>query len=472
MKKIILYILALSVTASGCKKYLNVNTDPNNPADVQENLLLVPTETAVSTDLAGGALTIGNYVSVAVVTNYWTQQLALNQLFPQNDTYRVRPDDMDQQFLAIYSTILQNLRIMDSKAGTLKHHSYGVIAKVLTAYTLGYVTDMWGDVPWSQALNGALHPVYDKQEDVYKTLQSMLDSAIAENALDPGAFTPGPDDLLFGGDMGKWVKFAYTLKARFYMHLTKAPGYDAATQSNLALTALQNGFASADDQALFAAYSNNSGSENPWFENVAPTAGPTVLASTFVNFLTNNNDPRLPIIAKKGSGGSYLGRVIGTLPAPNYKVYSNVNSYYAAAAAPQTLLNYPEALFLKAEAIFRTSGAAAATPVYVSAINSHMSALGLDTGSAPVLAYLAARGTLTAANGIQRIMEEKDIANFLSIENFTDWRRTGFPALTIVQNPYVPAIPRRFPYPLAELTSNPQPQQSANITDRVWWDAQ
>lgn len=100
--------------------------------------------------------------------------MALNQLFPQNDTYRVRPDDMDQQFLAIYSTILQNLRIMDSKAETLKHRSYGVIAKVLTAYTLGYVTDMWDDIPWSHAFNGALHPVHDKQEDVCKTLQSML----------------------------------------------------------------------------------------------------------------------------------------------------------------------------------------------------------------------------------------------------------------------------------------------------------
>jgi hypothetical protein len=472
MKKIIIYMLAFAVCSAGCKKYLDVNTDPNNPADVQEPLLLVPTQTAISTDLAGGALTIGNYVAVAVVTNYWTQQLALNQLFPQNDTYRVRPDDMDQQFLAIYSTILQNLRIIDSKAETLKHHSYGVVAKILTAYTLGYVTDMWGDIPWSQALNGALHPVYDRQEDVYKTLQTMLDSAIAESALDPGTITPGADDLLYGGDMDKWVKFAYTLKARFYMHLTKAPGHNAATQSGLALNALQNGFADASDQALFAAYSDNSGSENPWFENVDPTAGPTVLASTFVNFLTGTGDPRLPIIAKKGSGGNYLGRVIGTIPAPNYKVYSGINSYYADAASPQALLNYPEALFLKAEAVFRTAGAAAATPVYISAINSHMSALGLDTTSAPVLAYLAARGPLTAANGIQRIMEEKDIANFLSIENFTDWRRTGFPALAIVQNPYVSAIPRRFPYPLAELTSNPQPQQTANITDRVWWDAQ
>ena len=474
MKKIVKNIIPFSlvlVLATGCKKYLDVNKDPNNPSDVQEALLLVPVETAVSTTLAGGSLTIGNYTAAAVVTSYWTQQLALNQLFPQHDTYRVRPDDLDQQFLVIYSTILQDLRIINRKAETQKHHSYGVVAKILTAYTMGYVTDLWGDAPYSQALDGALHPVYDKQEDVYKALQSLLDSAIAENALDPGALTPGSDDFLYHGDMSKWEKFAYTLKARYYMHLTKAPGYNATTQAGLALTALQNGFGAQSDEASFAAYSNNSGSESPWYENINPTVGPNVLASTFVDFLTANSDPRLPVIATKGSGGNYVGRVIGSNPAPTSTVYSNINTFYAGIAAPQSIQSYSEAEFLKAEAVFRISGAAAATPVYINAINSNMNKLGLDTTSAPVLAYLAARGTLTPGNALQRIMEEKDIANFLSIENFTDWRRTGFPALAIVQNPYVPSMPRRLPYPLAELTSNPQPQQSALITDRVWWDA-
>ena len=475
MKKIINYILPLallSTIGTGCKKYLDVNKDPNNPPDVQESLLLVPVETAISTSLAGGSLTIGNYVAAGVVTNYWMQELALNQLFPQNDTYRVRPDDMDQQMLVIYSTILQDLKIMNRKAEAQKHHSYGAVAKILTAYTLGYVTDLWGDIPYSKAFDGALHPTYDKQEDVYKTIQSLLDSAITENALDPGALTPGSDDFLYHGDMAKWQKFAYTLKARFYMHLTKAPGYNAATQAGLALTALQKGFTGPADEASFAAYSDNSGSENPWFENLEPSVGPTVMATTFVDFLKGHNDPRMPLLITKGSGGNYLGRVIGTNPAPDVTVYSLPNDAYAAIDAPQAILTWSEALFIKAEATFRTTGAAAATPIYVNAINSHMSWLGLDTTSAPVQTYLAARGTLTAGNGIQRIIEEKNVANFLSIENFTDWRRTGFPTLSVIQNPSVPTMPRRLPYPLAELTSNPQPQQSAQITDRVWWDAQ
>src|ERR1700761_7228968 len=143
MKKIsyILSLAAAILLGTGCKKYLDVNTDPNNPADVQENLLLASTETAISTTLAGGALTIGNYTSIGQVTAYWTQQTALNQLPPQNDVYRVRPDDMDQQWLEIYSTIFQNLQLLNNKAEGHGNHAYGVIAKVLTAYTLGIVTD-------------------------------------------------------------------------------------------------------------------------------------------------------------------------------------------------------------------------------------------------------------------------------------------------------------------------------------------
>ena len=115
------------------------------------------------------------------------------------------------------------------------------------------------------------------------------------------------------------------------------------------------------------------------------------------------------------------------------------------------------------------SGFAAAEPVYQEAIKSHMSKLGVSNSD--VNAYLADRGTLTAANALQRIMEEKKIANFLSIENFNDWRRTGFPQLTKVPNA-LSDIPRRLLYPQVEITSNPKSVQSARLTDRVWWDRQ
>ena len=99
---------------------------------------------------------------------------------------------------------------------------------------------------------------------------------------------------------------------------------------------------------------------------------------------------------------------------------------------------------------------------------SHMNKLGVSASDAST--YLSSR-TLTSTNAKQLIIEEKNIANFLSLENFNDYRRTGFPVLPPVPNA-LSTVPRRVLYPEVEIISNPQPQQSAKLTDRVWWDAQ
>ncbi len=95
----------------------------------------------------------------------------------------------------------------------------------------------------------------------------------------------------------------------------------------------------------------------------------------------------------------------------------------------------------------------------------------LGISSASTTTYLATRGILTANNALQLIMEEKTITNYLSIENFNDWRRTGFPAIAKVPNALTD-IPRRFLYPQSEMIANPQSLHEATLTDRVWWDKQ
>jgi hypothetical protein len=476
--KFILSLLSVVILGSGCKKYLDVNADPNNPPDVQESLLLVPIETATATTVVGGSWTTGNYPTVAMTDAYLVQQMALNQLPPQIDEYQMRAADYDQMFLTLYSTILQNLNILNKKATVNGNHAYGAIAKILTAYNLGIITDSWGDIPYTNALNGALTPAYDKQEAIYAKMDLLLDSAIAEAAMDPGKAVPGGDDFLYNGDMTLWQKFAYSLKARNYIHLTKAPGHNAIDQSNAAIEFLKNGFQSNDEEAVFRAYKNSAGSESPWFLNIDAGQGGVVLSSTLIDSLVSRKDPRLPFIATKGSNDTYLGKPIGANPAPDVSVYSVLNNFYAAVDAPVYFFNYSEALFIKAEAIFRTSGPAAATPVYQAAMQSNFDKYKATLANnslkqeydSLVNIYMTNRGTLTAGNALQLIIEEKTIANFLSTENYNDWRRTGYPLLSIVQNPYIPTIPRRFPYPLAEETANPQPEQSLKITDRVWWD--
>ncbi|MBO9673456.1 MAG: SusD/RagB family nutrient-binding outer membrane lipoprotein [Sphingobacteriaceae bacterium] len=469
--KIIYYsiVTVLLLSFTGCKKFLDINQDPNNPTTVQESLILSPIELYTTTQIAAG------YPSVT--TAYWTQQLALNQESPNIDTYRITPTDVNNTWsFDLYPAIFYNLRKLISNADQKGNTAYSGVGKVLLAYNLAVCTDLWGDIPYSQAfqaLNGT-KPIYDSQESIYKVIQSTLDDAIAKLNSTSSGKAIGSDDFIYGGNLAAWKKFAYTLKARYYLRLSKAAGYNAATQADLALAALQNGFTSNADNASIT-YAGTAKAENPWYENTLPGAGGVVLSSNLVNILKTNNDPRLPILANPGSGNDYIGRTSGTAAATDPGVYATVGTFYggyidgndSGSAAPVFLATYAEALFIKAEATLYKSGAAAATPIYNSAIGAHMDLL--KVAAADKAVYLAAHATLDPVTPLKTIIGEKYIADFLSLEVYNDWRRTGYPALSVVQNAFKPYIPQRFPYPSQEITSNPQPQQNIATSTKVWW---
>ncbi|MDR6942741.1 SusD/RagB family nutrient-binding outer membrane lipoprotein [Mucilaginibacter pocheonensis] len=460
MKKISIYVLVILILTSSCKKVLDVNKDPNNPTDVQEALLLSPIELSVSDQVYAG--------NASIIVQNFMQTITANQPNPGIWSYQLFNTDFDGDWYNFYVNVLNNLNILNKKAEAGGRYNYAGISKILTAYTLGTATDMWGDIAYSKAFKGSddFTPAYDKQEDIYKTVQSLLDNGIAD--INKNSITkPAGDDYFYQGDMTKWKKLAYTLKARYYMHLTKAPGYTAAQQADLALTALSNGMQSNDDDFKFA-YSGAAGSENTI--NLTFSAVSTyILNDTYVEGFKSRNDPRLAKIVKPAKAtGLYTGRKVGD-PLGDLSKYSYPTDFYAGASSPNYIVNYSEALFIKAEATFIKSGASAAQPVYQDGVKSNLTKLGV--ASADVNSYLAARGTLTQANAIRLIMEEKSLANFFNIENFTDWRRTGYPAITKV-NGALSDIPRRLLYPQSEILTNNQPQLSAKLTDRLWWDVQ
>ncbi|MEO6134736.1 MAG: SusD/RagB family nutrient-binding outer membrane lipoprotein [Ginsengibacter sp.] len=459
MRKLIItaIIAALFITA-GCKKFIDVNNDPNSLLDVQEGLILSPVELNISSNIAAG--------NASIIINHWMQNVALNQPVPNSGTYLQNNVDFDGDWSNMYVTGLNNLNILKQKAEKNGNFNYGGIAKILTAYCFATATDLWGDIPQTDAFKGSENftPAYDKQEDVYKYVQSQLDEAISDIGKGSGSMV-GSDDLFYGGDMDKWIRLAYTLKARYYMHLTKAPGYSAGTQADLALAALQKGMTANDDNFKFD-YPGAAGQENQIYITFLPVST-LILSSHLVDGFKTRNDPRLSKLISLSVSGMYNGRNIGETDLGNLDDYSIPGPFYGDPASSVFIVNYSEALFLKAEATLIKSGFAAAQPIYQDAIRKHMNLTGVASG--PADTYISARGTLSAGNALQMIMEEKSIANFLSLENFNDWRRTGFPSLTKV--PFALSdIPRRVIYPQSEIIANPQTQQSAKLTDRVWWD--
>jgi hypothetical protein len=462
MKKILMILVScILISASGCKKYIDVNQNNNKPINVAEAQILAPVEVAISSNLYAGS-------GAATIVQQYMQVAAQNQVAPNAGTYLMYNVDMDGDWNTLYVTCLNNLVILNQKATANGNTNYAGIAKILTAYCLGTGTDIWGDIPYSQAFKGSSNftPVYDAQKDIYTQIQSLLDAGIADIAKN-GTLSPSGDDLIYAGDMTKWTKLAYSLKARYYLHLTKAPGYTAAAQAQLALTALEKGMQSNDDDFKIG-YDGGAGTENPWQQDFISTST-VVLANTFVNGFTTRNDPRLSVmVAPATATGLYTGLGEGLTTIGQLEDYSRPGDFYGAAGATNYMVNYSESLFIKAEATLITSGYSSAAPIYQSAVLSHMTKLGISTANAST--YLASR-VLTSSNAEQLIIEEKGIANFLSLENFTDYRRTGYPVLPAVPNA-LSAVPRRVLYPQSEITSNPQPQQTAKLTDRLWWDAQ
>ena len=470
--KIIIALAAVSLLAANCRKFLDINKDPNNPLSVSEGLILSPVEVSLSTNVVGGFN--------GTTLSYWMQYISLNQPSPDAETYYILPADVDNSWtFYLYPNILNNLNNMIIKAEAAGHVEYAAIGKTLMAYSLAIVTDEWGDVPYSQALkvSSVLKPTYDTQESIYGSIQNLLDSAIYYAGQPASAVPAGGDDYIYSGDMSKWTKFAYMLKARYYLRLSATPGRTAAVQADSALASLKNGFGSNNDNALMP-YPGTPGAENPWYENTLPGAGGVVLSSSFIDTLLARKDPRLPVIADTGSSGAYYGRDIGSDPAPNPDTFSVINTFYggylpldpnnnAGTAAPLYLATYSEQLFIAAEATFYKSGAAAATPVYQAAIGADMDMLGVS--AADKAAYITSRGPLTTANAVQQIIDEKYVADFLSLETYNDWRRTGFPVLQLAQNPYVNYIPQRWPYPTNAILTNPQPQQNVTLNTKVWW---
>src|SRR5258708_3895346 len=138
-KRYIAGLLALlSITGINCKKFLDVNKDPNNPLTVSEGLILSPAEVTISTNIVGGF----NGTTQA----YWMQQLSLNQPNPNAETYRILPSDVENTWsFFVYPNTLNNLNDMINQAEAAGHNQYVAIGKTLTAYTLAITTDVWGD---------------------------------------------------------------------------------------------------------------------------------------------------------------------------------------------------------------------------------------------------------------------------------------------------------------------------------------
>ena len=466
---VLLALTATPLVITSCRQELDINVDPNNPSQATLPGLLSASQVGFAFALGGE----GTRMPASIVQHYAghrAQPLDYAQ-------YRITSSATDGTWTALYNTLM-DMKEMENKAAASGNQAYLGVSKILQAHAFSVTTDLFGDIPFSQALQGRTNitPVYDKQEDIYPALITMIDEGVA--ALTAATETIS-GDIVYGGDVTKWKKYGNSLKLRLLNHLSsRQPNAAAnflATNPSLIDT-------SADDaKVLFGSVASNA---NPIYQfDVLSGRKDQAVASTIVDKMKALSDPRVSVYFEPvtrnalGLKGQYLGNAPGNDTEDSQKNrYSRVGSAYASIKAPVVLMSAAEVNFIKAEVYHRASNAASAQAAYQAAITQDFAALGLSSSAA---AYLA-NANVAYDGTLQRIMEQKWITMFqASYESWVDWRRTGFPVLTPAANNMTSnVIPRNLPYPEVEINSNRSnleagpgiPIPYTGLSNRVWWD--
>jgi hypothetical protein len=365
----------------------------------------------------------------------------------------------------MYAIVMMNLHIMIQKANALSSPYYTGVGQVLMAYSLGTMTDLFGDIPYSEAFQGSanLTPKFDKQQDIYADIKSLLDSAVINLSASSSVYSPSTNDLIFGGDNGKWIATAYSLKARYAIHLSKINGNSAYTDALVAISAgaISDASDSSDCEFQFGQASINN---SPQYLFDVGRPGYLVMGALIIDSLNSTVDPRGPIYADTAVGGILVGSKPGELNGSA----SPIGALFKAPDAKVSLVNFVETKFIEAEANFQLGNLAAAASAYNAAVIGSLTKYGVRNAAWENTYANETAGTIT----LSKIMFQKYLGLYLQLEVYNDWRRTGIPGLlpsagNVTNN----VIPRRYPYPASERLENPKNcPAGVKITDRVWWD--
>ncbi len=473
-KKTLAVLLLAAGSLASCKKALDINTDPNSFVDVPITTILPATEVNLGYAMGGDATRIAGSI-VQHYAGHRNQPLDYGQ-------YNLAPTTTDTYWSNMYSIVLSNSKAIMAKGRAAGDSVYVGVAQILTAYSFGVLTDIYGDIPFSDALRStdAVTPAYDKQENIYPALFTMLDQGIA-NVKSGKATSLGAEDLIFNGKVDKWEKFANSVKLRLYNHLSKVQPTAAAD-----FLAKNPVLISTNDDNAAVPFGTAASNANPIYQfDVLSGRADNAVCKTLVDKMQSLSDPRIPVYfyPVKNNTSGFQGQFRGNDPGGDNddsgeSLFSRVGSAYASSNSPVVLLSAAEVQYIISEVQFRKGNTADSKTAFEKAISNDFDMLGL---SAKTAAYLG-NPLVSYNNTLQRIMEQKWLTMYQApYESWTDWRRTGVPTLTTpVINRTNGVTPRRLSYPQLEINLNAQslkngpgiPVLYESLKVPVWWDKQ
>jgi hypothetical protein len=475
-KIIIVGLLGLLLFAGCDKGFESVNQNPNDPIAVPSGLLTadivrIAMNSSYSTFVGGD------------MGSCWAQHWSKVN-YEDEERYKVRASVIEVTvWKNFYESVIADASTMQKLAITEQNDNSEGVALVLQAYGYSFLTDLFGSIPFSEAINTSiLAPKYDTQQEVYNGILKMLDKADSLFTVGDGTLIEG-SDILYGGVAENWQKFANSLKFRCLMRISGKVDVKADLQDIISNRMI---FTSNDDEAKLI-YLEAAPNANPIYESIVyGTRLEYKVNSRLVLMLQDLNDARLPVYAQKNGDGAYRGKPSGIADVPNnnynYDNVSSIGEKYLLPAEPGYFMSYSELMFLMAEARQKDYiSTGTASEYYLKGIEASFITNGTTDSYA---AYITNPKVAlkSGSDGIQQIAEQNWLALFCQgVEAWTETRRTGFPVLTpAIDGVLGGKLPYRYTFPTIEQSVNAANYKAAVLslngpdllTTKVWWMAQ
>ncbi|MBC6366832.1 SusD/RagB family nutrient-binding outer membrane lipoprotein [Algoriphagus sp. AK58] len=476
----ILAICTLLTAISCTEDWTEMNINPNQPSVVPASNIFGAGLTAVAGQLFGER--IGIYYA-----GTWSGQLAAIGAGDYEFRVDINNGQWDNLFRGM--ALFEDARVNAVREG---NNNLAAVSLIMKAFTAQQVSDMWGDIPYSEAFRlkeeGILNPVFDSHEKVYTQILKELTDA--NNMLAAGAGTIGVGDFMYAGDIIKWKKFANSLRLRVAMRMSNVAPQAAAAQLSQVLgnPAANPVFEVNSDNAYMRWPGIATNNIEPWRARLGVSTNKQDQYRTnhdLISRLLELEDPRLPVYADKNQLGNYNGYKMGIgqsgFPLNNNQGVSHIGNrfgYDDRGFSP--FMHAAQVWFIKAEAHERGLVPGNAREAYERGITMAM----LDNGiaQADIEKYLQ-RPEVAWGSGAKPNLEKIRLQNWISlykqsVEAWSENRRTDVPMLVNVSNDYANnhnRPPFRMAYPANEIAFNesyPNTVKQVDIFygDKLWWD--
>ena len=471
----------------GCDDgFEELNVNPNLPTTTDPDFLFANAQHKFFTHYEHGVFT------EVWGLNIWMQQMAdINGISAAGNEYLLPGDALNITWRMHYAEVMSNIqeaiRLVEDDPGQGNRLA---IYRIFQAYVFQRTTDLWGAVPFSEALkasstgtNPDFTPAYDTQEAIYIGLFAQLKAA--EALLDPTAATLQEEDWLYQGDPVRWRKFSRTLRLRMALRLSEVDPVLAQEEAD-AVLGLQDFISSHTEGAHFP---HSDVARSPFYQLDFTGQGMRHPSQFLVDLCKATQDPRLPVYAEPSPESIIILGQPDYVGVPNFLVSSAIDPdelndftvsaigpYFLNIDRPGTTLGYAESCFLQAEAALRGWGGGDAAQWHDAGVRAHMTLLGIP--ETPIEDYLTGPGQFDQT--LEKIITEKwkTFVYVDAIEAYNEYRRTGIPQLLNPDGSPVnaAAVPKRFAYPNSEISLNGSNVSALGIdpldtSTPVWWDA-